>query len=211
MSGEGAAFSRHKYISLETYRRSGEGVRTPVWFVESGNRLYVSTPASTGKIKRLRNNPKVKVAICDIRGNVKRTSRERSEREVRFTLLPLLSAFGSVPTGAVFVPLPQRREEKEVLEEACEEVSHAPEAREAPGGKQEESPDTAGEHAGRESPVNSSPSREARSVSAAPAAPTPAPPPPKPSPTPSPKQPGFEALAAVAALGIALVLARRRA
>lgn len=66
-----AGFSRHKYISLETYRKSGQSVPTPVWFVESGNRLYVSTPASSGKIKRLRNNPKVRVAICDVRGNVK--------------------------------------------------------------------------------------------------------------------------------------------
>lgn len=64
-------FSKHKYISLETYRKNGQGVPTPVWFVESGNRLYVSTPASSGKIKRLRNNPKVRVAICDMRGNAK--------------------------------------------------------------------------------------------------------------------------------------------
>lgn len=64
-------FSKHKYVSLETYRKNGRGVPTPVWFVESGNRLYVSTPASSGKIKRLRNNPKVRVAICDMRGNVK--------------------------------------------------------------------------------------------------------------------------------------------
>ncbi len=64
-------FSKRKYISLETYRKSGQGVPTPVWFVESGNRLYVSTPASSGKIKRLRNNPKVRVALCNFRGNVR--------------------------------------------------------------------------------------------------------------------------------------------
>ena len=72
MAESGApGFSKHKYLSLETYRKSGQGVPTPVWFVESGNRLYVSTPASSGKIKRLRNNPKVRVAICDVRGKVK--------------------------------------------------------------------------------------------------------------------------------------------
>jgi PPOX class probable F420-dependent enzyme len=64
-------FSKHKYISLETYRKSGQGVPTPVWFIESGNRLYVHTSASSGKIKRLRNNPRVRVAICDVRGKLK--------------------------------------------------------------------------------------------------------------------------------------------
>ena len=64
-----------KYINIETYRKNGRGVRTPVWFVESssddGSILYVRTSDDTGKYKRIRNNPSVQVAPCDMRGSVK--------------------------------------------------------------------------------------------------------------------------------------------
>ena len=64
-----------KYINLETYRKDGRGVRTPVWFVESssgdGSILYVRTSDDTGKYKRIRNNPSVLIAPCDMRGSVK--------------------------------------------------------------------------------------------------------------------------------------------
>ena len=60
-----------KYISIETYRRSGQPVRTPVWFAESGGILYVRTSDDTGKYKRIRNDSSVQVAPCDMRGNVK--------------------------------------------------------------------------------------------------------------------------------------------
>ena len=64
-----------KYISLETYRKNGQGVRTPVWFIESSggdsSTLYVRTSDDTGKYKHIRNNPSVQIAPCDIRGGVK--------------------------------------------------------------------------------------------------------------------------------------------
>ena len=64
-----------KYINLETYRKNGQGVRTPVWFVEmingDGSVLYVRTSDDTGKYKRVRNNPSVQIAPCDMRGGVK--------------------------------------------------------------------------------------------------------------------------------------------
>ncbi|MDQ4016667.1 MAG: PPOX class F420-dependent oxidoreductase [Thermoproteota archaeon] len=64
-----------KYINLETYRKDGRGVRTPVWFVESssgdGSILYVRTSDDTGKYKRIHNNPSVQIAPCDMRGSVK--------------------------------------------------------------------------------------------------------------------------------------------
>jgi PPOX class probable F420-dependent enzyme len=64
-----------KYISLETYRKNGRGVRTPVWFVESSigdsSTFYVRTSDDTGKYKRIRNNPSVQIALCDIRGSIK--------------------------------------------------------------------------------------------------------------------------------------------
>jgi PPOX class probable F420-dependent enzyme len=63
-----------KYINLESYRKNGQGVRTPVWFVESSGDtsiLYVRTSDDTGKYKRIRNNPSVQIAPCNIRGSVK--------------------------------------------------------------------------------------------------------------------------------------------
>ncbi len=59
-----------KYISLTTFRRSGVGVSTPVWFAEQGGRLYVVTEKISGKSKRIRNNSNVRVAPCTIRGKV---------------------------------------------------------------------------------------------------------------------------------------------
>ncbi len=60
-----------KYISLETFKKNGQGVKTPVWFVLHNGALYVYTEADSWKVKRIRNNSRVRVAKCDIRGNVK--------------------------------------------------------------------------------------------------------------------------------------------
>jgi PPOX class probable F420-dependent enzyme len=59
-----------KYISLATFRKNGEKVATPVWFGEDGNKLYVMTRSDMGKIKRIRNNPQVRVAPCTMRGKI---------------------------------------------------------------------------------------------------------------------------------------------
>lgn len=60
-----------KYISLETFKKNGQGVKTPVWFVLHNGAFYVYTEADSWKVKRIRNNSRVRVAKCDIRGNVK--------------------------------------------------------------------------------------------------------------------------------------------
>ena len=59
-----------KYISVETYKRDGQAVRTPVWFFVMDDSIYVITRSKTGKAKRLKNNPKVRVAECTIRGKI---------------------------------------------------------------------------------------------------------------------------------------------
>jgi len=64
-------FTGEKYICIETYRRTGDPVRTPVWFVEENGELFVRTDSDTGKMKRIHNNPRVRVATCNIRGNAK--------------------------------------------------------------------------------------------------------------------------------------------
>lgn len=59
-----------KYISLETYRKNNQPVKTPVWFVIKDDLVYVVTREQTGKVKRLRNNLQVKFAVCTMRGKV---------------------------------------------------------------------------------------------------------------------------------------------
>src|SRR5262252_412876 len=65
-----SAISGQKYISLTTFRKTGVGVPTPVWFGEDNGKLYVMTRSDMGKAKRIRNNSQVKVAPCSIRGKV---------------------------------------------------------------------------------------------------------------------------------------------
>ena len=66
-----AALDRERYISLATFRRSGIAVETPVWFAGHGERFYVFSEARAGKVKRLRNSDRARVASCDVRGRVR--------------------------------------------------------------------------------------------------------------------------------------------
>ncbi len=69
-----AQFARAKYISLESFRKTGAGVRTPVWFAadpQAADLFYIYSEADAGKVKRIRNNGHVRVAPCDIRGNLR--------------------------------------------------------------------------------------------------------------------------------------------
>lgn len=59
-----------KYISLETYRKNNQPVKTPVWFVIKDDLVYVVTREQTGKVKRLRGNSQVKFALCTMTGKV---------------------------------------------------------------------------------------------------------------------------------------------
>src|SRR2546421_316307 len=61
-----AAFAGHKYLNLETLKKSGDGVKTPVWFAADPSasldsndaKLYVYTIGVSGKVKSIRNNPR---------------------------------------------------------------------------------------------------------------------------------------------------------
>jgi PPOX class probable F420-dependent enzyme len=63
-------FHRQSYLNLETFRKSGAGVKTPVWFVQDGERLYVQTGADSGKVKRIRRDGRVNAAACRMDGRV---------------------------------------------------------------------------------------------------------------------------------------------
>jgi uncharacterized protein len=64
-------FSNEKYINLEAFRKNGQAVQTPVWFVIDGRILYIRTDMSSGKVKRAKNNPRVRITPCNIRGQPK--------------------------------------------------------------------------------------------------------------------------------------------
>jgi uncharacterized protein len=65
--------SGNAYINLETYRRNGRPVVTPVWFtIDHNNKMiYIITRTGTGKVMRLRNNSKVRIVPCGMRGQPK--------------------------------------------------------------------------------------------------------------------------------------------
>ncbi|MBC8335412.1 MAG: PPOX class F420-dependent oxidoreductase [Anaerolineales bacterium] len=61
-------FNNQNYITIETFRKSGIGVRTPVWFAKDENAFYVWTEANSGKAKRIRRDGAVKIAPSTARG-----------------------------------------------------------------------------------------------------------------------------------------------
>lgn len=56
------SFTQQKYLNLETFRKNGQGVKTPVWFAQEGNALFVWTEAGSGKVKRIRRDGSVRIA-----------------------------------------------------------------------------------------------------------------------------------------------------
>ncbi len=69
-STEGLESLQGNHILLTTFRKSGVAVPTPVWYGRAGEKLYVFSLASAGKIKRVRNNQQVQVAACTGIGRV---------------------------------------------------------------------------------------------------------------------------------------------
>lgn len=55
-------FDDQQYLTLETFRKNGQGVKTPVWFARDGETLRVWTESGSGKVKRIRRDGRVRVA-----------------------------------------------------------------------------------------------------------------------------------------------------
>ena len=70
MASVPAEIHGQRYISLASFRKNGVAVHTSIWFAEDSNKLYLMTSSKTGKYKRIRNNPRVKIAPCTIRGKI---------------------------------------------------------------------------------------------------------------------------------------------
>ena len=65
------AAGRRRYVSLTTFRRTGVPVATAVWIAPVGDALVVVTGAATGKAKRLRNDARLELRECSVRGRVR--------------------------------------------------------------------------------------------------------------------------------------------
>ena len=60
-----------KFLSVESFKRDGTGVATPVWFVSDGERLFALTDLHSGKVRRIRRNPLVLIAPCGSNGKLR--------------------------------------------------------------------------------------------------------------------------------------------
>ena len=73
LSPDLAALGDEKFVSLTTFRTSGEAVETTVWIGRDGETLIVTTPSGSGKVKRLRNDERITLRPSSRRGNVDTT------------------------------------------------------------------------------------------------------------------------------------------
>jgi PPOX class probable F420-dependent enzyme len=82
-----------KYVSITTYRKNGEPVATPVWIAPlPDGRAGFTTDADSGKAKRLRNDARVVLRPCSMRGEVRPDALE-------------VKATATVVTGAAAAPV----------------------------------------------------------------------------------------------------------
>jgi PPOX class probable F420-dependent enzyme len=70
MTTTASSFATSNYFSLRSYKQDGKPVDTPVWFAPLDERWIVFTDGTSYKVKRIRRNPKIEVARCDVRGKV---------------------------------------------------------------------------------------------------------------------------------------------
>jgi PPOX class probable F420-dependent enzyme len=65
------SIGKSQFMALETFKKNGDGVITPVWVCEINGKMYVWTDANSWKVKRIRNREDVRIASSDARGNPK--------------------------------------------------------------------------------------------------------------------------------------------
>ena len=64
-----------KYVLISTFRKNGDAVSSPVWIVAlADGTAGFTTEESSGKVKRIRNNPQVTLQPCSMKGTPKEGS-----------------------------------------------------------------------------------------------------------------------------------------
>jgi PPOX class probable F420-dependent enzyme len=59
-----------RYVNLLSFKRDGTSAQTPVWAAPLDGKLVIFTAGDSYKVKRIRRNPQVRVARCDVRGKL---------------------------------------------------------------------------------------------------------------------------------------------
>ncbi len=114
-------FEGKSFLNLESFRRSGAGVKTPVWFTRENGTIYVRTIAGSGKVKRIKNNGEIQIVPCEANGNptgewVKAQAVEVTDPETAELVGRLLEKkYGVVQVKAFAAATALRREKYTVL------------------------------------------------------------------------------------------------
>jgi len=82
----------YEFVLLTTFRKSGAGVPTAMWFAQEQGKLYMVTERMAGKVKRVHNNRRVLLAPCDVSGRVLGEQIEAYARELPTTEHPYANA-----------------------------------------------------------------------------------------------------------------------
>jgi uncharacterized protein len=90
-------FQNQLYLNLQTFRKSGENIKTPVWFVLDEETIFIRTVSNSGKVKRIHNNEQVNIGVCDRDGTlhgewVSALARETSDTQVFTRVAKLINA-----------------------------------------------------------------------------------------------------------------------
>jgi PPOX class probable F420-dependent enzyme len=64
MADEVTTLAARKFVTVTTFKKSGDAVAAPMWIGRDGDDLFVWTPADSWKVKRVRNNPRVTLVPC---------------------------------------------------------------------------------------------------------------------------------------------------
>jgi PPOX class probable F420-dependent enzyme len=97
-------FDGHQYLNLETYRRNGGGVKTPVWFARDGQTLHVWTQTDSGKARRIRRDGRVRLVPSTASGEPLgewvdgRASTQDSPEAVKLVLNLMKKKYGAMFT-----------------------------------------------------------------------------------------------------------------
>ena len=63
--------AKAQYVLLTTFTKDGRPKPTAIWAANKGDRLLMITQGKSWKVKRIRNTPRVTLAICDRGGHPK--------------------------------------------------------------------------------------------------------------------------------------------
>ncbi len=112
-------FAGERYMVIESYKKDGKAVKTPVWFMESNGTLYVRTDNDTGKMKRIRRNASIRIAPCNARGTPKGSWVEAkavaTEAEAEEAYLLLRKKYGLQYSAVRFMGRLQGRKNKAIV------------------------------------------------------------------------------------------------